>query len=302
MEINLKLNLPSIFGNENHNLNDCTFPKSLNITYLFDFGNFDFKKALKSIESAPATQTKNIVLNINDDKTAKLNEKKNEQREENHEPKTNEDLIKEKKEDEPNIDDFQAEEDAQENEMENIRKKNEVTTIPQEKKYEENYGNKTGKNFTKNAYREKRDAASRYRPPLLVEKEKENDKGFAEEVTEDIYIVGIKEDITEEDLKNSFLCYGDVVDCKIFRDKFTQKIKGSGIVKFKEKISAFNAVNDAKEVLCKDHPLKLRYSKRNIYYGEKEESRNKNEKKFCGRIRERSKEKEDGEILYGKKW
>ena len=133
MEINLKLNLPCIFGNENQNLNEGTFPKSLNISYLIDFGNFDFKKALKSIESAPATQTKNIVLNINDDKTAQLNEKKNEQREENHEPKTNEDLIKEKKEDEPNEDDFQPEEDAQENEMENIRKSNEVASIPQKK-------------------------------------------------------------------------------------------------------------------------------------------------------------------------
>ena len=300
MEINLKLNLPSIFGNENQNLNEGIFPKSLNISYLIDFGNFDFKKVLKSTESAPATQTKNIVLNINDDKTVQLDEKKNDQREENHEPKTNEDLIKEKKDDEPNIDDFLLEEDDQENEMENIRK-NEVTTIPQEKKYEENYG-KTGKNYAKNAYRENRDAVPRYQPPLLVEKEKENDKGFAEEVTEDIYIVGIKEDITEEDLKNTFLCYGDVVDCKIFRDKFTQKIKGSGIVKFKEKASAYNAVNDAKEIFCKDHPLKLRFSKRNIYYGEKEESRNKKEKKFCGRIRERTKEKEDGEILYGKKW
>ena len=300
MEINLKLNLPSIFGNENQNLKDCTLPKSLNISYFIDFGHFDFKKALSSIESAPATQTKNIVLNINDDKTVQLDEKKNDQREENHETKTNEDLIKEKKDDEPNIDDFLLEEDAQENEMENIRK-NEVTTIPQEKKYEENYG-KTGKNYAKNAYRENRDAVPRYQPPLLVEKEKENDKGFAEEVTEDIYIVGIKEDITEEDLKNTFLCYGDVVDCKIFRDKFTQKIKGSGIVKFKEKASAYNAVNDAKEIFCKDHPLKLRFSKRNIYYGEKEDSRNKKEKKFCGRIRERTKEKEDGEILYGKKW
>ena len=300
MEINLKLNLPSIFGNENQNLKDCTLPKSLNISYFIDFGHFDFKKALSSIESAPATQTKNIVLSINDDKTVQLDEKKNDQREENHEPKTNEDLIKEKKDDEPNIDDFLLEEDDQENEMENIRK-NEVTTIPQEKKYEENYG-KTGKNYAKNAYRENRDAVPRYQPPLLVEKEKENDKGFAEEVTEDIYIVGIKEDITEEDLKNTFLCYGDVVDCKIFRDKFTQKIKGSGIVKFKEKASAYNAVNDAKEIFCKDHPLKLRFSKRNIYYGEKEDSRNKKEKKFCGRIRERTKEKEDGEILYGKKW
>ena len=302
MEINLKLNLPSIFGNENQNLNEGTFPKSLNISYLIDFGNFDFKKVLKSTESAPATQTKNIVLNINDDKTAQLNEKKNEQREENHEPKTNEDLIKEKKEDEPNEDDFQPEEDAQENEMENIRKSNEVASIPQKKKYEENNGNKTGKNYPKNAYKENRDTVSRCRPPLLVEKEKGNDKGFAEEVNEDIYIVGIKEDMTEEDIKNVFIYYGDVVDCKIFRDKFTQKIKGSGIVKFNEKKSAYNAVNDAEEILCKGHPLKLRYSKRNKYYGEKEETRNKEEKKFCGRIRERTKEKEDGEILYGKKW
>ena len=108
--------------------------------------------------------------------------------------------------------------------------------------------------------------------------------------------------MTEEDIKNVFIYYGDVVDCKIFRDKFTQKIKGSGIVKFNEKKSAYNAVNDAEEILCKGHPLKLRYSKRNKYYGEKEETRNKEEKKFCGRIRERTKEKEDGEILYGKKW
>ena len=99
MEIYLKLNLPSLFGNENQNLNEGAFPKSLNISYFTNFWNFDLENALKSIESTPSTQIKNIVLNIYEDKTAQFNEKKNEQRKEDHKPKTNEDLIKEKKED-----------------------------------------------------------------------------------------------------------------------------------------------------------------------------------------------------------
>lgn len=137
-------------------------------------------------------------------------------------------------------------------------------------------------------------------PPLLVEKEKKNNKNnyYIKEANKDLFIVGIKDDITEEDLKNTFLYYGDVLDCKIFRDKYTEKIKGSGIVKFKEKSGAYNAMNDVEEILCKGHPLRLRYSnRRNNIYDEREETKNKIEKHFCGRIRERINEREEGENI-----
>jgi hypothetical protein len=264
MEINFKINFPSISENEGQNLTNDKFPKSLNISYFIDFG-----------KKTPAGPSDKIVFNINDDKKVKVIETKNEQREENNGEKISEGNIKEKKEGDPTEEDVHREEDAQGNEMKKAKKNDESASIPP-------------KNVNL--------------PPVLIEKEKENDKGYAEEITEDIYVIGIKEDISEEDLKKTFSFYGDVVECKIFRDKFTQKIKGSGIVKFKEKKSAYNDINDEQEVICKGYPLKLRYSRRNRHYGEKEETRYREEKKFIGKIRERIKEKEDGKLLYTQKW
>lgn len=80
MEINFKINFPDIIGNESQNKTEVKFPKSFNESYLIDFGNFDCKKALKSIEPTQAALTKNIVLNINDEKKVQMIEKKNEQK------------------------------------------------------------------------------------------------------------------------------------------------------------------------------------------------------------------------------
>lgn len=268
MEINFKISFPIKISNEADNINNGNFPKSVNVSYFIDFA-----------EKNPAEPSKNIVLNINEDKKVKVIEKKNDQIEENHEEKKNEDNIKEKKGGEPNVEEVQQEENA----MKNSKKNEEEASIP-----------------PKNVYKQNREVASPL-PPVLIEKEKENEKGFSEEVTEDIYVLGIKDDMTEEDLIKTFSFYGDVMDCKIFLDKFTQKKKGSGIIKFNEKQSAFKAINSSEEVVCKGHPLKLRYSRKNKYCFERDETK-REEKKFMGRIRERAKEKEDEELHYTQKW
>ena len=151
MEINFKINFPINISNEVNNINNGNFPKSLNVAYFIDFA-----------EKNPGEPSKNIVLNSNEDKKVKVIEKKNDQIEENHQEKKNEDNIKEKKGGEPNVEEVQQEENA----MKNSNKNDEVVSIP-----------------PKNVYNQNREAASPL-PPVLIEKEKENEKGFSEEVTD----------------------------------------------------------------------------------------------------------------------
>ena len=76
MEINFKINFPINISNEADNINNGNFPKSVNVSYFIDFA-----------EKNPAEPSKNIVLNINEDKKVKVIEKKNDQIEENHQEK-----------------------------------------------------------------------------------------------------------------------------------------------------------------------------------------------------------------------
>lgn len=286
MEINFKINLPNILINNESNQNqaECKIPDSFHVSYYIDF---DCKNipALKS--SATSSSKKKIVLNAI--------EKKNDQREnpEATANAVNEEPIKEKE---------LHPESERENEMANIGNSKEEINMPDEEKNEECYEAKDRKEIGNNMYREARDTALNLPQIQLVEKRKENDKGgrsdLSGDVNEDIYVMGIKDNISEEDLKALFSKYGEIADIKIFKDRFTKQYKGSGIIKFKNKLSSFKAINDGNDVVCKGCPLKLRYSRRSKIYGERDD-RFKDGQKILGRIRERTMDaKEEGEIVY----
>lgn len=286
MEINFKINLPNILINNENNQNqaECKIPDSFHVSYYIDF---DCKNipALKS--SATSSSKKKIVLNAI--------EKKDDQREnpEATANAVNEEPIKEKE---------LHPESERENEMANICNSKEEINMPDEEKNEECYEAKDRKEIGNNMYREARDTALNLPQIQLVEKRKENDKGgrsdLSGDVNEDIYVMGIKDNISEEDLKALFSKYGEIADIKIFKDRFTKQYKGSGIIKFKNKLSSFKAINDGIDVVCKGCPLKLRYSRRSKIYGERDD-RFKDRHKILGRIRERTMDaKEEGEIVY----
>lgn len=286
MEINFKINIPNILINNESNQNQAEYkiPDSFHVSYYIDF---DCKNipALKS--SATSSSKKKIVLNAI--------EKKNDQREnpEATANAVNEEPIKEKE---------LHPESERENEMANIGNSKEEINMPDEEKNEECYEAKDIKDIRNNMYREARDTALNLPQIQLVEKRKENDKGgrsdLSGDVNEDIYVMGIKDNISEEDLKALFSKYGEIADIKIFKDRFTKQYKGSGIIKFKNKLSSFKAINDGNDVVCKGCPLKLRYSRRSKIYGERDD-RFKDGQKILGRIRERTMDaKEEGEIVY----
>ena len=87
-----------------------------------------------------------------------------------------------------------------------------------------------------------------------------NDNKIPEDAFEELFIRGINYLSEENDIKNTFSKYGEVVRCKILRDRETNKSKGIGFVKFKEKYQAYNAMKDAENLECQGRKLKINYS------------------------------------------
>ena len=81
-----------------------------------------------------------------------------------------------------------------------------------------------------------------------------------DEAFEELFIRGINYKSDENDIRNTFSKYGDIVRCKILRDKETNKSRGIGFVKFKEKFQACNAMKDADNIECQGRKLKINYS------------------------------------------
>ena len=107
-----------------------------------------------------------------------------------------------------------------------------------------------------------------------------------ENASEELFIKGINYEATEEDLNDTFSRYGDISSCKILKDKGTQKSKGCGFVKFIDKKSAVQALNDADNLTCKGRNILIRFAndregefkgKKNIYGYRKNEESNKEE-------------------------
>ena len=87
-----------------------------------------------------------------------------------------------------------------------------------------------------------------------------NNSNLPEDVNEELFIRGINYKSEEDDIRNTFSKYGEIVFCKILRDKETNKSKGLGIVKFQEKSQAYNAMKDSDNIECQGRKLKISYS------------------------------------------
>jgi RNA recognition motif-containing protein len=97
---------------------------------------------------------------------------------------------------------------------------------------------------------------------------------ITEKIVEDLFVIGINDEISEDDLIKTFSVYGEVVYSKIIKNKFAQKTKGIAFIKFKERKSAFGSMADNGKIFCKGYPLKIKYnikSKENKYF--KDENR-----------------------------
>ena len=87
-----------------------------------------------------------------------------------------------------------------------------------------------------------------------------NNSDLPDDVNEELFIRGINYKSEEDDIKNTFSKYGQIVLCKILKDKETNKSKGIGFVKFQEKFQAYNAMKDADNIECQGRKLKINYS------------------------------------------
>lgn len=97
---------------------------------------------------------------------------------------------------------------------------------------------------------------------------------ITEKIVEDLFVIGINDEISEDDLIKTFSVYGEVVYSKIIKNKFSQKTKDISFIKFKERKSAFGSMADNGKIFCKGYPLKIKYnikSKENKYF--KDENR-----------------------------
>ena len=103
-----------------------------------------------------------------------------------------------------------------------------------------------------------------------------NNSALPDDVNEELFIRGINYKSEEDDIKNTFSKYGQIVFCKIIRDKETNKSKGIGIVKFQEKSQAFNAMKDADNIECQGRKLKINYSTKKNNNNRDNRSFNKN--------------------------
>ena len=80
------------------------------------------------------------------------------------------------------------------------------------------------------------------------------------EAFEELFLIGIHYDANEEELKEIFSKYGEIVYIRILKNKETNKSRGLGFVKFVEKKSAFLAMKDADNISCKGRKIKMNYS------------------------------------------
>ena len=112
-----------------------------------------------------------------------------------------------------------------------------------------------------------------------------DDIEIPEDAFEELFVIGINFDANEDDLKETFSKYGEINSCKILKDKVTQKSKGLGFVKFNDKKSAVQAMNDADNLICKGRNVRVKYSNnrnaepkgKKSFGGKKFENNNNNE-------------------------
>ena len=87
-----------------------------------------------------------------------------------------------------------------------------------------------------------------------------NNIDIPENASSNLFVKGINFEANEDDLKETFSKYGNVISCKILKDKETKKSKGVGFVNFADKKSATCALNDADNLICKGRNIQCRYA------------------------------------------
>ena len=66
----------------------------------------------------------------------------------------------------------------------------------------------------------------------------------------------------EDDLREAFKRFGDIVSCNVVRDKITRLSKEFGFIKFEDKDSADKAVSEMNETVMSNKKIKVEISKR----------------------------------------
>jgi len=311
MEISLRINFPTISCSGSQNQKQVPIPKLLKISYEYEFGNSKYsinnenkqnnEIMIHTSELTSKKVNKDIILNKKDEsKNAKLDDQNNKLNLSHADAKTfsdDENHIENTYENTQTLGKEEKCEPSDKNEKFNTNQNTEISII------DPSIHNKKGYDIIKYQFK----GGNR-----LIEKEKINNdfknEEIPAEVVKDLFIIGINDEISEDDLIKTFSVYGEVAYSKIIKNKFTQKAKGIAFVKFNERKSAFCAMADNGKIFCKGYPLKIKYnikSKENKYF--KDESRfnsiklNKQEKtkelSQVNRERSRDKDIEIGEIL-----
>lgn len=303
MEINLKIQFPEIKISENNNQENIQLPKALKISYeyIFDHSktNINRQNNQNKQNNVIMIDPSELVLN-GENNNLLINQKKENTLSNNENDKENS---------YENTQALNKEEKGEPSDKNDISKTNQLEeTTCLDVAHADN-------NINKNQYKERNNDKT----PILVERTKlsndykvynhQNKNEENPEIGEDLFVIGVNDEIHEDDLIKTFSSYGEVILAKIIKDKFTKKAKGIAFVKYKERKSAICAMNDKDKIYCNGFPLTIKYNiknKENKYFKEEKGIRfnRKSDKEgkinklnFCNRERSREKDIESGEIL-----
>ena len=93
-----------------------------------------------------------------------------------------------------------------------------------------------------------------------IPKDESDNIEIPDDAYEELFVMGISYNSDEEELKKTFSKYGEVIYCKILKNKETNQSRGIGFVKFNDKKGAVKSMNDADNLICDGRNLRIRYS------------------------------------------
>lgn len=144
------------------------------------------------------------------------------------------------------------------NECEKIRK-NLDDSIHSKRSYDSKF-NKSGK-YERRPYRGT--YRNRERDNYSFNNAMNYDFEMTDNASNELFIKGISDEMTEYDLKKTFSKYGKVGFLKIIKDKKTQKNKGIGIIRFKYVSSAIRAMEEKDNINCLNKKLEIKFNRIN---------------------------------------
>ena len=298
MEINLKINFPSNINQKETN----QMPKTLKITYCIDFNNNDNINDNNNLNSKNIilnlqNKDNNIEIKQEKDKNDNLKnnapniiEINNSINNQNNNPinlSHNNENNKEKNETNYPINNANKNEKINyKNDINEFGEPNEIKPKNENTPKINNISNSRDQSQAKRSYDKRsnnnvrfRGRGGTYRGKYREMRENRENKDIREnnnfntmendnimipnDAKEELFVTGIREWMSENDIKEIFSKYGEVEWVKNLKDKVTGINKGAGFVKFKEKKSAFFAMMDAQNIVGKGKNLKIRYNMKN---------------------------------------